>query len=241
MKRVQKFHRKSIGILMLALICCWTLTGCSVKETVSALWSQVLTLTRISSQQTEETLDENQREIYGQVVSAVGNEITLQLGTLQTGQNQQQGKDTSLSAPSDQETLPEPSDASRQGPEGFDAPAQGAGMPEDAVSFGADRGSRETGMQSQRQNNADMAASFDSMQSETDINFPSQVQRGVSLELTGEEVVYQIPPSVPVEYSMGDQTLTLSFSRISAENTLRLVLQTLEDGSEAVVKVQILG
>ena len=123
MKRVQKFHRKSIGILMLALICCWTLTGCSVKETVSALWSQVLTLTGISSQQTEETLDENQREIYGQVVSAVGNEITLQLGTLQTGQNQQQGKDTSLSAPSDQETLPEPSDASRQGPEGFDAPA----------------------------------------------------------------------------------------------------------------------
>lgn len=237
MKRVQKFHRKSIGILMLALICCWTLTGCSVKETVSALWSQVLTLTGISSQQTEETLDENQREIYGQVVSAVGNEITLQLGTLQTQPNQEQPDDGADPSALPENGTAEQGNASRQGSEGFGAmPAQGEGMPADAAMFESDNGGGRTTTE-----NIDATASFDPAQGKTEANFPSQMRVGVTLELTGEEVVYQIPPSVPVEYSMGDQTLTLSFSRISAENTLRLVLQTLEDGSEAVVKVQILG
>ena len=67
------------------------------------------------------------------------------------------------------------------------------------------------------------------------------VQAGIPLMLTGEEVTDQIPPSVPVEYLIGNQKLTLSFTRINTENVVRFVLQELDTGAEAVVKVQILG
>lgn len=225
-------YQRLLGIaLMVAMTA--GLTGCSLPETVSSVWTNALEIAGVSQTQQQEALEENQREIYGQVVSAVGNEITLELGIL---------KETGITSSDDgsSSALQQPDAArSENAPGGGEAGKEntGGGM------RGGSNGGRNSGNDTGRMPSfsEEMGVGETSGAPEMPGGGGSGAQAGISLELTGEEQTYQIPPSVPVEYSMGDQTLTLSFTRISAENRLRLVLQRLDDGSEAVVKVQILG
>ncbi len=181
-----------------------------------------------SSQQEGGLINENQREIYGKVISAVGNEITLALGSLKQG-------DSGFSEYKDNTGIQEGSNRNRQGMEN---PRKGSGgmsrdgMPEMDGGFGG------------TQNQPDFSKGVPGFShGETGgaekEDLPGGV--GISLELTGEEASYLVPPSVPVEYTAGGQNLTLSFTRIAKDNLLKVILQEMDHGEEKIVQIQILG
>lgn len=221
-------RRKAEAFILSFLLA--VLAGCSPREAIKGL-SGFIGAEEESRQEVETILKENQREIYGKVTSAVGNEITIALGSISQGRNS--------SLPEEVETGNNPKNPSKgEGRRSTGNPSRNSGehpspgsMPE--IGGGPD-------------------GAF-SMENMPDISDPGQGEAGrmgqdfsnggmgLSLELTGEEKSYLIPPSVPVEYSVGGQKLTLSFTRIAKDNLLRLVLQELDSGEEAVVQVQIVG
>lgn len=203
--------------------------GCSYRETFNGLVGKAKDLLggNESSQQEEETINENQREIYGKVTAAVGNEITLALGNLKQG-------DFAFSGDKDNTEKQEGSNRNRQEMENTSKGNRGqsrGGMPEMDGTFEG------------TQNLPDFS------QGEPDFpQGPGGVEKGdfsggmgTSLELTGEEVSYLVPPSVPVEYAAGGQNLTLSFTRIAKDNLLKVVLQEMDSGEEKIVQIHILG
>lgn len=197
------------------------LSGCSSYDGLVGKAKALLSGNE-SSQQKEATINENQREIYGKVTAAVGNEITLALGSLKQG-------GSGFSEDKDNTGTQEGFNRNRQETEN---PRKGSGgqsrdgMPE--MGGGSFEGAQNPPDFSQEETGRAEKEDFSS-------------RMGISLELTGEEASYLVPPSVPVEYTAGGQNLTLSFTRIAKDNLLRVILQEMDSGEEKIVQIQILG
>ncbi len=177
-------------------------------------------------------LESNQTLITGQVTSRVGNDIELALGTLASAQGPGNMEDMasgdtedmsagdSDSMPSfDAESMPsggEGGDFSGEAPQGGDSGGQ---MPQDGeMPDGAVQGDADTSEDTAQ----DMAAS------------------GYQIQLSGETMSIRIPVGTDVLVTSNDELTVSSFGRIQEEDILQLILQTQTDGTQVVIKAQIM-
>ena len=161
-------------------------------------------------------LKENQSQYYGRVTQVVGNEVTLEIGTLaETG-----AAEVGLSEDETQLDQAEEAVQSDQMPEGRPS-----------------GGERPMGQQSGQESEGEVTQQPG--QSQQDFQGGREAM-GVALTYTGEERQITIPVGVPVSRTMGESKMESDFTLLSTDQIVLVTQQT--DGDQSVVvAVEILG
>lgn len=247
--------KRVLSVLLTAALLAGMLSGCSNTP---------------EQEQSQTALKEGESELYGSVISITGNELVLKVGTPQEntsgnfggGQMGTEGSGA-MQPPSDGasgDAAPEDTVDS-----GIERPNRGtAGKGEQNASGvsamnagGADSFQPPEGFTpGEGMENAQFPEGFTPGENMPDGKLPDNsgsgsgaqtmqpgggMQMGVTLTYTGEERTILLPVKTPVTVTMGNSTITTDFTRISVDNTLRMVVSQQEDGEIRVVSVQILG
>ena len=212
--------------ISLALVLCMVLVGCGNASKESG--GDAL------------TLQENQSLKYGQVTKNNGNELTIAIAkevsmSERKGQRSSQQKESDSKDASSQEKAEKPASnpmpGEGQGVQG-EAPQGGSengGPPQG----GAPEGGNQKGEASQGRGQQQQSKSTDKQKEKSESK-----QNKVMYQLTGEEETLRIPVGTAVVTSLGTTT---TFSRIAAEDTLKLLFEKNEAGEDVVVGVWIVA
>lgn len=212
--------------ISLALVLCMVLVGCGNASKESGRDAL--------------TLQENQSLKYGQVTKINGNELTIAIAkevsmSERKGQRSSQQKELDSKDASSQEKAEKP--ASNQMPgegQGVQGEApQGGSENGGPPQGGAPEGGNQKGEVSQGRGQQQQSKSTDKQKEKSESK-----QNKVMYQLTGEEETLRIPVGTAVVTSLGTTT---TFSRIAAEDTLKLLFEKNEAGEDVVVGVWIVA
>lgn len=203
-------------IIWAAVICCVLVSGCGQNE-------------QEKSQVEEVKLKSNQEMIYGQIKSITGNDMTVVIARANGLTNDSSTKS------SGQETVSDKTDINIDTQEPTKASSAGGGEPD----FAPPENNQEntpSEIPSQADSSGKAAGEGAGNPPDTDKKRSENATR--TYTLTGEEKEMRIPVGTVVTTALGANT---TFSRLAAEDMLKIVVEQNEDGMQTILSIWIVG
>lgn len=218
----------------------------------------VLSACSTTQESSTTSLAEGQVAVYGTVTAIVGNEITIDVGTLANGNSQNgmpgenQGDDADTPATGEGETgmdgsmpqmggMPDTDDSMPQMdgsmPDmGGERPQMDGSMP-DMAGNEAMQGGTSTDASWDMAANAGNMPDMDGSMPDMGSGMQGSGTGSVSLQSTGESATYIVPVDTPVTISGNDSVVT-TFSKIAVDNIIYIIMV---EETQAIISIEIMG